>query len=349
MNKLNIGMPIIMILSMMACRQTETEAEKTNLADSPTRVSVIHPEKRKHQQSWQLAGTLRPWKEANLGTSIPGRVEKIYTGEGQWVEQGTLVAKLSAEPALMAKVEYETLKTDFERVQRLLEKGSITRQEFDHVQGQYKAAKAKYELMEKNTMIRAPFPGKIMEILINEGETFFFHPALTPGVSHAPGIVRIMQTRPLKTVVNIPEHMIPKLEQMQEITIASDLYPEKQFPGKILKLTPLVSENSRTAPLEIQVDTGDETLMPGMFVKVTLRFISKEYFFVPRHTVVNNVEQNPFVWTIRDGNIAQKTAIRQLFIHDGYAAIEGVQENTKIVTAGSNQLKEGSTVEVKAK
>jgi len=346
MNKQNMGTLLIMIFSIVACKQTKTE--NANSADSPTRVSVIHPEKRDHQQSWQLAGTLRPWKEANLGTSIPGKVEQIYPEVGQWVEKGTLVAKLSAEPAIMAKVEYETLKTDFERVQRLLEKGSITRQEFDHVQGQYKAAKAKYDLMEKNTMIRAPFPGKIMEILINEGETYFFHPVLTPGISHAPGIVRMMQIRPLKTVVNIPENIIPKIDQIHEITITSDLYPGKQFPGKLLKLTPLVSENTRTAPLEIQVDAGDETLIPGMFVKVTLRLRSKDYFFVPRHTVVN-VGQNPFVWTISNDNIAHKTSIRQLFIHDGYAAIEGVHENTSIVAAGGEQLKEGISVETKAK
>ncbi|MFW5757886.1 MAG: efflux RND transporter periplasmic adaptor subunit [Bacteroidota bacterium] len=347
MNISNKGMLIIiMILSVVACKQTENE--KTNQEDSTTRVSIIYPEKREHQQSWQLAGTLKPWKEANLGTSIPGKVERIYTEEGQWVEKGTLVAKLSAEPALMAKVEYETLKNDFERVERLLEKGSITKQEFDHVQGQYKAARAKYDLMEKNTMIRAPFAGKIMEIMMNEGETFFFHPALKPGVSNAPGIVRIMQTRPLKIIVNIPENIIPKIEHIHEITITSDLYPEKQFGGKILKLTPLVSENSRTAPLEIQVDPGNEILLPGMFVKVTLRLKSEQYFFVPRHTVAN-MEQNPFVWSINHENKVQKTPVRQLFIHDGYAAIEGVQENTKIVTADSNQLKEGNTVKVKAK
>ncbi len=345
MHKQNIGLLLMMILVMGACRQEETA--KTDPGESITTVSVRFPEKRNHQQTWQLAGTLKPWKEANLGSAIPGKVEKIYAREGELVEKGTLIAKMSAEPAIMAKVEYETLKTDFERVERLLEKGSVTQQEFDHVQGQYKAAKAKYDLMEKNTMIRAPFKGQIMEILINEGETFFFHPALASGISHAPGIVRIMQTQPMKTVINIPENIIPKIDQLEEITITSDLYPQQQFKGRMLQLKPLVSETTRTAPLEIQVDTRGEVLMVGMFVKVKLKLKSGEYLFVPRHMVIHE-EESTFVWTITNESIAQKNNVKQLFISDGYAAIEGIQEDTRIVSAGMELLEEGMMVEVKS-
>ncbi len=62
---------------------------------------------------------------------MPGKVERIFVDEGSFVKKGSIIAKLSAQTLIMQEIEYKTLKKDFERVQRLFDKGSLPEQKYD--------------------------------------------------------------------------------------------------------------------------------------------------------------------------------------------------------------------------
>ncbi len=85
-----------------------------------------------------------------MSTAFPGRIESLKVSRGAHVFKGQLVAELSDEMLIQAVVAYETLKTDYERLTRLLAKGSVSQVDFDHLKAKFEAAEArKKKLMEK--------------------------------------------------------------------------------------------------------------------------------------------------------------------------------------------------------
>ena len=44
--------------------------------------------------------------------------------------------------------------------------------EHDHLKAKLEASEEKYNMLKKNTQIRAPFAGIVTEILVKEGENF---------------------------------------------------------------------------------------------------------------------------------------------------------------------------------
>lgn len=332
------------LIALVACKSNPSENASEDIA-APV-VRVVYPQQKYHQQKLEFSGTLKPWREANLGTSIPGRVENIYFPQGSYVKQGDLIAQLSAEPAIMAHIEMQTLETDYQRVSRLKERGSITQQDFNHVEAQYKAARAKHDLMQKNTRIYAPFDGYLAEILVQEGENFFFLPAVKPGMSHAPGIVRLMQMQPMKVEFRLPENQVAVLDKISEVKVKTDAFPQKEFNARVHRMQPIVSQTSRTVPVELAIDNPARELMVGMFARISLTLQGENLVFVPRQALV---EENgkTWVWMVDAREKAIRRAVETGIVHQGKVAIAPADTNERIIVAGFASLEEGVAVQVK--
>lgn len=335
---------IWMVVFLFSCSQNQEQKGLSDNHGHPV-VRTVNPVEREYQPSYTYMGTLKPWREANLGTSIPGRVEKIYFSEGTFVEQGTLIARLSAEPEIMARAEREALESDFDRVSRLRERGSITRQEYDHVEAQYKAAVAKHEMMVKNTQIRAPFAGTIMEILVQEGETFVFMPAMEAGASFSPGIVRLMQLNPLMAEFHIPEKELHVLTQSPEITLRADALPDQTYAATLHKTSSMVSKGNRTLEAAIKIEDPGDDLLVGMYARVDVKLPAETHWFIPAHALEEN-EEGFFVWIADEQGRALKKSVQRLFTDTGEVAVEGLRADDKVVVAGSNVLSEGVVVRI---
>ncbi len=332
---------IFLVISTFSCNRDE--GITNNNDDNSKGVSVLIAEKVSYKPVITYTGTIKPYREANLGTAIPGRIERLYFSEGDRVSTGSLIVQLSGEATAMARYEYETLKKDYERVERLRERGSATQQDYDHVKAKYKAAKAKHDFFKNNSEVRAPFSGVIVEYLVNEGETFSFSPGLEPGYSHSSGIVRLMQMDPVKVSIDVNETLIPKLNKVKQTEITTDAYPDERFEGKITFLRPVLSPASRTAAVEITVNNPDNKLMPGMFARVKLEMAEDSLVFLPRHIVTDRDNQTGYVWLIKNGKAIRKqtTIIKE---HNGRFAVTGILQGDTIAVSGLHELSDGKEV-----
>ena len=109
-------------------------SEETPQAEQgPEEVATMRSQKRRYNPRLTYGGTLYAYKEANLGTTLPGRVEKIHYEEGRTVKEGSLLVELSSELYAQALAEKNTLEKDFNRISRLREKGSVTQQKYDQI------------------------------------------------------------------------------------------------------------------------------------------------------------------------------------------------------------------------
>jgi len=335
---------IFIALLLFSCNRESAKEE--NSKDEIIAVNTTTAKKQEFQHELSYAGTIKPFKEANLGTSLPGRVEKIYYPKGSYVQKGNLLVKLSGELATLAMIEYETIKKDFERVSRLHEKGSVTQQDYDHTKAKLEASEAKYQLLVKNSEIRAPFSGVIVEYLVQEGENFLFSPSLEAGYSHTSGILKLAQLHPLIVEVDVNEKDILKIAEGMSCTIYPNAAPDKIFEGKIKYINPLLSTRSRTASVEIQIDNKAMLLKPGMFAQVTIPLAADTAVAIPLTTLYKDAGSGgEYVFSVKN-NIAYKKQVERISLQEDMVFVRGIKEGEVIVTHGKNKLFNKSKVNI---
>lgn len=332
---------LIGIVFFSSCKEKKIE-EKKSLGPVPVTIAVAG--KMKYQPVVEYTGTAFAFKEANLGTTLPGRVEKLHYQIGEDAKKGSLIAELSSELYLQALIENRVIKKDFERVSRLKEKGSIPVQDYDHVKAKYDASKAKVQLLKKNVEIRAPFDGTVVELLVNEGENFFFNPSLKPGYSMTSGIVKLMSLDNIKVKVAVNEKDLKKVLPGQKARIKFDALSGEEYTGKVILVKPYLSTTTRTADVEIAIDNLERTILPGMHAAVSFLLPEKEGVFVPLNAIYRQPGTgDDYVFKVLGKKVKKIETQRGNIIRD-IISVTNVNEGDTMVVYGKNKLNDGSEI-----
>ena len=338
-----LGTVLILIIS---CRQQNT-AVGLKESDEKIPVNVVKSESRQYIPSIELSGTAFADKEANLGSALPGRVEKVYFPEGSQVRKGDLLVSLSGELYTQAQVEYNAVEKDFERVSRLNEKGSISQQDFDHVKAMYDASRSKVEMMKKNAEITAPFSGTIVEYLVNEGENYLFNINLEPGYSKTSGILRLMKLDPVQVKIEVNEKDLGKLQIGQAAVVTFDAFPSLTFSGKLSDIEQVLSTLTHTATVKIELANSSGKIKPGMFAHVKIGLSPFESVSVPMYAVYRQPGTADDFLFIVSGNRVRRQKTERLWTDDIMTGVTGISSGETIVTSGKEKLHDGSLIDIK--
>jgi len=343
MNRLT-NFAAITILLLAGCQQKE---EVKTVENKPVAVKTTHVVKKNYAPELSLTGTFCAFKEANLGTALPGKVEKIFYPKGARVNKGELLVQLSEEMLIQAQIEHDAIQTDFEKIARLKEKGSVTEQDYDHLKAKLDASEAKVKMLRKNTEIRAPFSGVIADYLVQEGENYLFSPNLEAGYSFTSGIVSLMQINRLIFKADINEKDLKKIKRGMHATIYTDVYPGKKFEATVSFIEPALNMLTHSATIELSVNNGNQILKPGMFGKAQLKLPEDSARFVPQQAVVQQPGTgNNYVFAVKN-NTAERHNVNLVKIIGEEAIIDGLAEGTEIISTGKNKVQEGQELAIK--
>ncbi|HNW51492.1 MAG TPA: efflux RND transporter periplasmic adaptor subunit [Prolixibacteraceae bacterium] len=339
------------ILPLLAAIVVFTSCQKKETTTTTTQEAVLVSTTRATTGTYQTAlnyeGNVVASQSANLGASLPGKVEKINFKEGDFVKQGAVVAELSGELLTQAEIENDAIRKDYERVGRLLDKQSVTQMDYDHIKAKLEASDAKVAQLKKATMVIAPFSGYITEKLMEEGEMFFINIPLDPGYSHATGIVRLMKLNPINVEVEVNESDLPKLKKGIPVEVTSDVYPDKVFTGKISNIKMMLSTTTHTATLTFEIPNNELLLKPGMFVKASVPEESASGVKVPINAIYRQSgTADDYVFVVKPDMTVDKIKTERLETVGDTVVVNNLAGNETIVTNGRNKLMNGSKVRV---
>ncbi|HRX32497.1 MAG TPA: efflux RND transporter periplasmic adaptor subunit [Tenuifilaceae bacterium] len=336
--------PLAVAITLIGCNSKKVENTKQE-AEKPL-VTVVTATEKEYTPILSYTGTVFANKEANLGATLPGKVEKIFFEEGQKVQKGQLIAELSDEMLTQADIEYETIKKDYERVSRLRDKGSISEMEYDHVKAKYEASEAKMELVKKNTQVYAPFSGIIAERMIEEGEVYFINPGLEPGYSVRSGIVRLMQVDPVKVKFDVNEVDLNKIRKGLEVAIRFDGIKDKTFSAKIDNIKPMLSTLTRSTSVEVTLSNPNLEFKPGMFAYIDVKLPKVKAVFVPLKSISRlDGTSEEYLFTL-DNNTVKRVTVKQITTIGDETVVSGVESGAQIIAEGKSKVKNGSEVRV---
>lgn len=336
---------VLILYTAISCTGKVSPTNETSIQNI-IRVKVIKSESRIHRPRISVAGTAFAEKEANLGSALPGRVEKEYFIEGSKVSKGDLLVSMSGELLAQSMTEHSTIEKDFQRVSRLLEKGSITQQEYDHVKSLYDASSSRLEMIRRNSEITAPFSGTIVEYLVKEGENYFFNLNLDPGYSKTSGILRLMKLDPVVIEAEVNEKEVVSIRCGLKAQVTFDAIPDTVLPGIVTNISPMLSSLTHTARVKITVSNPKGMLRPGMYAKASICLPEATSITVPLSTVYRQPGTADDYVFIADGKKTIRKKINTEWVEGSETGIRGINAGDMVVTAGKDKLIDGSLIEI---
>jgi RND family efflux transporter MFP subunit len=234
----------------------------------------------------------------------------------------TRVAEVQASKAALDLAEKQLA-----RFERLLESGDVSRAAYDQqraqrdqLREQYNAALAQarqsYAAVQtaraaagaarvqveqaqkgvRDVVVYAPISGFVAEKNADLGEY----------VSTASKVATIVRTDPLRVRIDIPEQDIARVGAGQPVSVAVSAYLDRNFAGRVVRVSPNVSAASRTLTIEAEVSNPEGLLKPGQFATVRVQLPQSDPAVLVPARAVRTEGTTSRVFVVRDGVVEER-------------------------------------------
>lgn len=341
----------LLATAMLAFLVTGCGNDKSNTnnddANQAAKVTVATSQTREYNPELWHTGTAEANQEVNLGSAIPGRVEKINYQKGSFVPKGATIVEMSDEMLIQAQIELDAIRKDYERVSRLKEKGSMSIMDYDHIKAKFEASQSKVDMLKRNTSITAPFGGVITDIMVHVGENSSIAPSIGDDMKVKSGVVTLMQLNPLKVSVEVNEKELSSVANGQTVDLFFDAYPDEVISGKVSYISPVLSKMSRTSTVEITIPNNNGKLKPGMYCRTSIEMPQTTGVFVPVNAVYRKQGTGDnYVFIVNNDNTVTMQKVTRGEALGTLIHVPELDENTIVVVDGKSKLVNGSIIEI---
>lgn len=297
-----------------------------------------------------FAGMATSDRAVTLAFKVAGQVLDVPVSEGQRVARGVLLAELDPRDVRLAvdadRSAYDQARSQFDRMQRLLEHEAVSRQEFEAARTRLAQARSAYEnsrgLLDQ-TRLRAPFDGVVERTYVDNFER----------VQSGQPIVRVVDPHTSTVKFTLPESGLELLSSpATRFRVEFENYRGVRFPARLKEYVRTSSDGSGfPVSLDVEgVDTARYRIAPGMSCVVTMQSEDpvRGAVSLPVSAIYAPAEGGTYVWAVAPGDSValRRVAVGELYGRDRVVIDSGVVAGDRIVTAGVYRLREGEKVRI---
>ena len=345
------------IMGVLACGGGEEEADENAAQNARggrpgmgamARTSASIPVDVKTVARGNIAATLLTYTSleaerlVDVVSRTQGLVETILVEEGDRVEEGQPLAQLDTDALELTLKEREvnmnSLESNYNRSQELLERELLSSQEFEQTKFQYEAAQTQYEsakLQLEYATIRSPFAGIVTERLIEVGNL----------VNANDVVFRTADLDPLLARIYVPEKDIAQVRPGQSVRINVE-GSDRTHTGRVARISPIVDPQSGTVKVTVEIRDRRGTLRPGMFTTVNLVIaIHEDVLQVEKKALVAEAEGS-YAFLYLDGTAEKRLLDIGIAEGDYVEVLSGLSDGDSIITVGQEGLRNGAPVRI---
>jgi len=297
----------------------------------------------KFDSNLEISGSVEANESVVLRSEVAGLVTGIFFKEGSNVSKGALLVKVNdrdIQAQLREALSKESLSaTNENRAKQLLQKGAISKEEYDTSLADLQSLKAQAQLIRAQlakTSIIAPFSGKVGLRSISVGEY------LTPATT----IANLLSINPVKINFSVPEKYAGQIKLGSEIKFTTD-GSSKTFSGRVFAIEPGIDQQTRTLQIKALAQNPNGELLPGSFAKVKLALSTLDQaILIPTEAIIPTLK-GKVVYLSKDGKAKQVEVQAGTRTAEQIVITNGLKVGDTVLTTGSMSLKPGSPVKVK--
>jgi len=303
-------------------------------------------------------GRLMANREVVLSSQVSGIVQSysVDTGDAASVDQRVVTLdstdyQLALNEAqanlLSARARYVAAKNSFQRAGQLLPDNVITPEYYEKIEANFKAAQATVSQAEAvvdinrrrldKTVIKTPFEGLVTRRLVETGQN----------INVGDPVLAIADMRSMRVKIHVNEQDYVHLDHDDTVTVLIEAYPERSFPGQVDRIGVQADPHTNTFEVEILVANSNLILKAGLTATVNITIDEiQDAIMIPQNCILFR-ENRKEVFVVADND---KVVVREVTLGrvDGSSVriLEGISSGDKLVTTGSQYLRDGDTVVV---
>ncbi|HSK00884.1 MAG TPA: efflux RND transporter periplasmic adaptor subunit [Kofleriaceae bacterium] len=339
--------------ALTACKKNEDGGAEKAAPPPPVKVALVAVEEAPSPQQLVLTGMVAADQRSEVTADTQGKVLNVMVERGQRVKMGAPVVQLDVRTSALAareaqanlasaRAQRELAEQECARTKQLLDKGAITRSEYDRqttqctsALQQVSAAEARAQMMTKSVadgIVRAPFDGVVAQKSVSPGEF----------VSPGRPLFTLVDDDPLKIELSVPEAEVHKIKEGQEVELVAVAAPDQAHKAKVTRIG---AEIGRTRSLIVEATIAPGSgLVPGMFAEARVTTGEAARPVVPKDAVVKRGK----IW---HAFVVVKGEVQDRIVQIAPAAdpakvaiVQGVTKGEQVVAKVTEQIVDGLRV-----
>jgi RND family efflux transporter MFP subunit len=347
-----------LIAALVGASGCSPPKEEKPVISKPRSVNTMRIGRRDLPIAVNAVGRLAPDREVVLSSQVSGIVQtyRVDTGDRVAAEE-TLVTldprdyQLALGEAranlFAARARYAAAKNSFLRAGQLLPENVITPEYFDQIEASYKAAQAAVSQAEASvdinqrrldkSTIKAPFEGLVTRRLVEMGQN----------INVGDPVMAIADMLSMRVKIHVNEQDYVHLDKDDTVAVRVEAYPETAFGGKVDRIGVKADSQTNTFEVEILVANPELVLKAGLTAMVSIIVDEiRNAIMIPQNCVLfREGRQEVFVVTDQGTAMVRQVKLGRV---DGSSVriLEGIAPGDRLVTTGSQYLKDGDSVVV---
>ncbi len=311
-------------------------------------------------------GTIAPFSTTVVRSRIDGELKALHYQEGQPVKAGQLLAEIDDRPFQIAlaqaqgtlardRAALDSARRDAARFRDLLSKDGIARQPVEQqeslaaqLEGTVQADQAQVEnakLQLSYTRILAPISGVAGLKQVDAGNLV--------RANDPSGLLVINQMQPVNVVFAVPELHLPRIRQRlaQREPLPVEAWDREQKTrwavGRVATLDNAIDAATGTIKLKAAFENADGKLFPNQFVNVRLQLDTLPDVVAVPSIALMRAAQGSYVFVVNaDDSVSIRSVQAGEADGDWTSVRADLQPGDRVVTDGTDRLREGSKVQV---
>ena len=314
----------------------------------------------------EAVGTVEAEHSVQVRAQVSGALQSVMFKEGDRVKAGQLLfqidprtfqAQYNQALAQLArdKAQLENARAQQERLEPLLKREFITRQEYDVAVTSSKSLEATVQadqaaaeqsrIQLSYARITAPISGRTGTLAVTPGNLVVAGTAGTP-------LVTINTMDPILVSFSVPERQLDEIRRFQsDSQMRIEILPDRNAPpvaeGKLVFIDNTVTAQTGTVLLKTRVSNAKELIWPGQFVNVRLILTVEPEAVVVPEAAVQPGQEAPFVYVVDAENKVKVQPVKiSRQMGNEVVIAEGIKGGDRVITEIPQALTPGATVQI---
>ena len=299
-----------------------------------------------------VSGTVISQNDARIAAETDGRI--IWVADvGSRIEQGEAIARIDAEDLrldladseaqlLSLKSQLKYRDSSLQRFQKLADSNNAAATQLDEAQSQLDMTRQEIKRAEvaiaqikrriRQTEVLAPFPGIVVERVVQTGEF----------VNRGEQVARLVDTEHREIRAQAPLSVAGWIREGMQVSVE---HGDRESLSPVSYVIPVGDERSRM--FEVRIAANDPAWIIGSPVRIALpNSEPRELVAIPRDGLVlrgNNI----YVMRVNSDNTVEKITVETGIGLGGFVEVIGnVEQGDRIITRGGERIQAGQAVTI---
>ncbi len=320
---------------------TETADEVTEEPTvRPVAVAVIDSAARDIELVLTAEGQSTPDRSTGIQAKASGQMTSVLVARGDLVAAGQELGRIDSRTieAQLAQAQAQLVQAteDYDRAVTLQGRGIATENQVTQTRAAKVAAEAAVTAAQEqldNTIIRAPFAGRLNEMTLDVGEF----------VNDGDVVAEVLDNDPLTVVVQVPQQALSRLEKGQEAQVS--FITGETRTGVVGFIGSNADSQTRTFRVEVTVDNPDSQMPAGLSARIVIPTgQARGHFISPAILSLSPTGELGIKTVLPDDTVAFRPIMIVRAQPDGIW-VTGLEDETRIITVGQGFVNAGDVVD----